>query len=497
MSAAPSIITAMEAPEAFGHLYAGESWRAWRAVLKASFALPLDQGERAQFAELAGGRAPPVQRVKELWIVAGRRAGKDSIASLIATFAAAIEEGHIGRLRPGEKATVACLAADRDQSQIVLNYIRALFRHDDLAGKISRETKLGLELESGVEIVVATNSFRTARGRTILLAILDEVAFYRDENSATPDIETYRAIEPGLATIPEAMIVGISSPYRKAGLLYDKYARHFGKDDDRVLVIRAPSLTLNPTLDPAIVERALEADPEAARAEWLGEFRDDISAFVSREAVEACVAPGVLERAPLSGISYSAFVDPSGGSADSMTLAIGHLEDDLAVVDAVREREPPFSPEDVVGEFAALLRKYRITTVQGDKYAGEWPRERFAVHGITYEPAAKPKSNLYRDLLPSLNSRKVGLLDLPRLTAQLVGLERRTARGGRDSIDHGPGAHDDIANTVAGLVALLGASDFDWTYSWVGTPEEIEAATKADVFDEWRRAAYVRHVFHG
>ncbi|WP_148360629.1 hypothetical protein [Acidisphaera rubrifaciens] len=49
------------------------------------------------------------------------------------------------------------------------------------------------------------------------------------------------------------------------------------------------------------------------------------------------------------------------------------------------------------------------------------------------------------------------LLDVPRLTAQLCALERRTARGGRDSIDHAPGAHDDLANAAAGaLVQVLG-----------------------------------------
>jgi len=35
-------------------------------------------------------------------------------------------------------------------------------------------------------------------------------------------------------------------------------------------------------------------------------------------------------------------------------------------------------------------------------------------------------------------------------------LERRTARGGRDSVDHPPNAHDDVANGAAG--ALLMAS---------------------------------------
>jgi hypothetical protein len=125
---------------------------------------------------------------------------------------------------------------------------------------------------------------------------------------------------------------------------------------------------------------------------------------------------------------------------------------DRAVLDAVRERRPPFSPDDVVIEFAALLRSYGVTEVVGDRYAGEWPRERFRAHGIEYLPAERPKSDIYRDLLPILNAHRAELLDVPRLATQLCGLERRTARGGRDSIDHRPGGHDDVANAVAGAV---------------------------------------------
>ena len=57
-----------------------------------------------------------------------------------------------------------------------------------------------------------------------------------------------------------------------------------------------------------------------------------------------------------------------------MTLAIGHSEDGVVVLDALRERKPPFSPDDVMLEFAQLLKTYRITKIQGDRYAGEWPR---------------------------------------------------------------------------------------------------------------------------
>src|SRR5215467_11181556 len=111
----------------------------------------------------------------------------------------------------------------------------------------------------------------------------------------------------------------------------------------------------------------------------------------------------------MQSVRYCGFVDPSGGSADSMTLAIGHRENDVVVIDALRERRPPFSPEDVVAEFSQLLATYHITRVTGDRYAGEWPRERFREHNITYEPALKPKSDLYRDLLPLINSRKIDL----------------------------------------------------------------------------------------
>jgi hypothetical protein len=92
--------------------------------------------------------------------------------------------------------------------------------------------------------------------------------------------------------------------------------------------------------------------------------------------------------------------------------------------------------------------------------------------------AAKPKSDLYRDLLPAINSRMVDLLEDERLFAQIVGLERRTARGGRDSIDHAPGAHDDVANAVAGVIAALASSahGYDSSMEWVNGPDRRSKA---------------------
>jgi hypothetical protein len=190
----------------------------------------------------------------------------------------------------------------------------------------------------------------------------------------------------------------------------------------------------------------------------------------------------VRERGPISGVQYHAFCDPAGGSGgDSMTLCVAHRDGDIVAIDALREARPPFSPEGVVREFAKLLKSYRLTTVRGDHYAGDWPREQFAKRGIDYRAAKQNKSQFYVDLLPVVNSRRLELLDNDRLVAQLCSLERRTARAGRDSIDHAPKQHDDLANCVAGAVgSALSRRD---ELAPVGLGGKIFGATGAVIFD--------------
>jgi hypothetical protein len=183
-----------------------------------------------------------------------------------------------------------------------------------------------------------------------------------------------------------------------------------------------------------------------------------------QQPYEAATVPGRVGLPPLPGVQHRGFTDPSGGAADAFTLAIAHAEErqgtHVAVLDFVAERRPPFSPDSVTAEYAQVLKSYAIKKVQADKYAGAWVVEAFGKHGITCVQSAEPKSDLYGNLLPLLNSGRVELLDHPRLQAQLLALERKTARGGKDSIDHPPSGHDDLANAVAGaLVATVGAAE--------------------------------------
>ena len=441
-----------------GKTFGNESWAAWRALLAGFDGLELSDEEATTFRSLTT-REPPRTALDELWLVVGRRGGK-SIASSLLTVVPAVTFEPAGRLAAGEIATCMLVAADRQQARTCFRYVRGLLHSCPMLERmIKRERSNSIELKNRTHIEVATASFRSIRSYTTLVAVLDEIAFWFSDG-ARPDAEIVSALRPGLGTLG-GRLIGLSSPYARRGVLWETYRQHYGKDGP-ILVAKAPTQRLNPTFPRHVIDKALANDEPRARAEYLAEFRTDVETFVPREVVEACVEPGCRELGPLSKHRYFAFVDPSGGSSDSMTLAIAHNEDGVGVLDAVRERRPPFSPEAVVEEFSELMRSYRLSSVMGDRYAGEWPRERFREHGIHYRLADRTKSQYYSALLPILNSGKAQLLDNDRLVNQLILLERRVSRGGKDSIDHPPKCHDDVANAVAG--ALVGVT------AWHRTP---------------------------
>ncbi|CAN2533038.1 hypothetical+protein [Methylocapsa aurea] len=451
-----NILDALDDPALFAPHFRGESWRPWRAFLTALFALPDEDG--SELYHLATGRQSlPEGPFTEAALIVGRRGGKSRVLALIAVYLAVFRD-YAPYLAPGEVATIAVLAANRSQARSIFRYVSGLLKAVPLLAElIEDEGAESITLSNRVVIEIGTASFRTTRGYSFAAVLCDEIAFWRqDETSANPDVEILRALRPGMASIPGSILLLASSPYAKRGELYAAFRRHFGKDDARVLVWKADTATMNPRIDPAIIAEAYQDDPESARAEYGAEFRDDLADFVTREIVEAVTAWGRAELPPEPGVTYAAFCDPSGGANDAMTLAVAHLRDgEVCVLDAVVEVRPPFDPERAVAECASTLRRFGITRVIGDRYAGEWPKARFREHGIDFEQSARPKSDLYHDLLPLLNAKRVELLEHPRLAAQLVGLERRTARSGRDSIDHTPGGHDDLANAAAGVLVGL------------------------------------------
>jgi hypothetical protein len=453
-----TILDALDDDDLFARwLKRPETWNAWRAFLATLFGLSVTPEQAALVEQCTGRSELPSKPFTEGWLICGRRAGKSFILALVAVFLACFKS-YAEYLQPGERATIVVIAADRKQARTIYRYIEGLISGTPLLRPLlDREPRAdGLDLSNGVTIEISTASYKTTRGLTLVAALCDEVAFWPTDDSAEPDFAVLDALRPSMATIPNAMLLVASSPYARRGALWTTFKRYYGTNDSEVLVWRAATRTMNKTVPQSVIDRATERDASSAAAEYLAEFRSDLEAFVTLEIVEAAITHGVRERAPITGITYRAFVDPSGGASDSMTMAIAHLEKRdgkrVLVLDVIRERLAPFSPEAVVTEFAETLKRYRVTSIKGDRYGGAWPAEGFKRFGIRYFPAEKPKSDLYRDFLPELNSGSVALLDHKKMVAQLIGLERRTSRGGRDMIDHPPGGKDDIANAIAGCL---------------------------------------------
>ena len=427
------------------------TWRTWRTGLRAAFALKLDDDERATFALIAGDRAPPENRVQLLLAIAGRRSGKTRMASLIACYLATCIDWS-DRLAAGEVGYVLCLAPTQRQAGLVLSYIRAMLESSPvLRQEIESVNSEEIKLKGNIVIAVHPASYRTVRGRTLIAVILDEAALFRSEESSNPDVEILRACMPGLLTT-RGMAVVISTPYGQRGLVFEKYRDHYGKPGDDVLVLKGSSMQFNQTLDRVQIDKEIAADPEGNLAEYEAQFRSDLAAYISREALMQCVEVDRRERPYMRAFRYHAFADPSGGQHDSFCIAIGHKEGERVVLDRTCEFKAPFSPADVVEQIVEVLRGYHITAVTGDRYASGWCEGAFREQGISYIPADRDKSQIFLDALPLFTSSNAVILDDHRLIAQLSQLQRETGKAGKDVVRKMRGGMDDLANAVCGAL---------------------------------------------
>jgi hypothetical protein len=448
-------------PNLFGPWFEGESWRNWRVIDKAIFGLPLDDDELPIFRELTGRLDVPTEPIRETWLAFGRRTAKTLKAASYGTYLATIGAeayGYRERLAPGERGVVQILAVDRAQAEVCMEYVRSFFEQPMLEAMIKRETADSIELSNSITIEITTNDRRRVRGRTVIAGIFDEVAHWRSENTVSPDEDVYQSVKPAMVTIPNSLLIGISSPHARRGLLWRKVNEFYGKPG-RTLVARASTWVMNPTLarDHPDIEEAYASDPTWADAEFGAQFRVDVESYASREVVEAATDWNVHERPPREGVRYLGFVDPSGGARDSFVAAIAHAEGEIGILDCVKEFRPPFSPERVIDECADLFRRYRVSKITGDQYALGWVQEPFRRVGLDYK-AADPKNAIYISFLPLLNSGRSRLLGNRRLINQLLALERTTSRGaGRDTIDHPRGGYDDLINAAAGALLLATA----------------------------------------
>jgi hypothetical protein len=436
-----------------------DSWAKWLVVLRAAFGMNLNRADRRVFETVAGRRTPPKRRVRELWAVIGRRAGKSRIAAALAVYLAIFVKH---KLAAGERGMVLVLALSQEQARATFDYALAFLRESPvLAREVVDTTRSEIRLRNGIVIAIHTNSFRTIRSRTLVAAICDELAFWRDESTATPDTKVYTALVPALLNA-RGMLIAISSPYRKTGLLYQKYKDHFGVDhagadsDDSydVLVVQGSTESFNPSLSTEAIANAREADPHAAPSEWDAVFRSEGAGFLDDASIERAINyDRPLELAPQQGIRYTAVTDPYGGGADQYTLCIGHKVGDQFIADVVRGMRG--DPRAITETYAALCKAYGIYKVYGDNYAKDWCQNTWKDCGLQFEKLPKPASQLYLESQPHWTREKVEIANQPPLTGELRLLEIIPGRIGKDQVTHPRNCHDDLANALCACIAMV------------------------------------------
>jgi hypothetical protein len=486
----------MTSPALFGSTFGGDSWKGWPTFARVAEGLALTDEQADIFQRCTGRTTPPSKPFTNIFTLAGRRSGKSHITALLGVREACFRPH---RVAAGEHPTVLVIAVDKAQAQVVFGYIEGLLRSCPVtAPLIDSVTAEQIRLKNGVNIQVRAADYRGVRGVTLAAAVVDELAFLPSEQSSTPDVELYRALEPGLLTL-NGRFVGISSPWTRRGLAFQMWRRHWGQDDSSTLVWFASSREMNPSLPAERIRRALEDgtadDTMAARAEYGLDWRSDIEAYLPEELLESVVVPGRVCLPPQAGRLHVGFIDASAGRQDSFCLAIAHAEQTrngtIAVLDHLSEARPPFGPADITRQYAETLRHYGLTTATADRFGGIWVQQAFQENGITVEQAAEPKTKLYAALAQLVTSGRVELLDNRRLLTQLSALERRVSRSGNETIaepqgrdaDGAPRAHDDAANVAAGALTLAvsaGSWERIWTFDCFADRERRGAASEAE-----------------
>jgi len=456
-----NIIKALHDERFFKSLFRDiKTWHSWEVYLQALFGLPINMIKDGLFLKSCTGlEYSPKGRFKESYVICGRRSGKSYISAIIAVFLAAFKDWSKD-LAIGERGWIFIIANDKPQARIIKTYVSDILKSSQSFKKlVIKDLTWEVELTNNVNISVKTCNFRTLRGYTLLACIMEEVSFWRSDMSANPDKEILTAVRPALATIPDSLLIGISTPYSRKGILFEQWKRHFGQIEGP-LIWKADTKKMNPTINQELIKQAYLDDPQAAISEWGAEWRKDIEGFIPLELVEAVTIPGRYELPKISDVYYHAFTDPSGGRQDSFTLAITHRdeENEKIVLDLIRETKPPFKPENVVEGYSNYLKEYDIYEVESDRYAGEWVVDAFRRNDIEVIPSEQSKSEIYLEFLPLISNGKVELLDRKPIAVQLVSLERKARSGGKDLIDNFYG-HDDVANAVCGACVKANIAD--------------------------------------
>lgn len=472
----PDILQFVNSPTLLGE----DLSAAQETLLRVIYGMPLTPGQATLCRAYTGRDTAPTGRQREITAICGRRSGKTGRIGVNIALYEALLGGHEAKLGKGERGHVVLIA----QSLKAVHETMALARSKvtgsaTLAAELVSEKADEMAFRNGMCVSIWPCTIKSVRGLHIPVAILDEIGFWESEG-ANPDIEVIRAIAPAGATFPRRMMIKLSTPWAKAGVLWNDYSSWWAKDGGP-LVWLAPTKDMNPTVSLDFLVREYERDPDAARREYDAIFADPAEAFLPGEAVDAATDQRVYERPVERGRSYVAAVDVAFKN-DSTVLSIVHREGEQVIQDVCREWKPspgaPLVLSELARQVAILCHVYNIRTVYGDQYAAEPVREALRhprsttgqpLRGVGFIEVAYTSTRKKRDLPADPMRRelgaskldiygtmktlimqgRLGLLDKPDQAKQLKALQTKRTFSGYETVGAPEHLHDDFASALA------------------------------------------------
>lgn len=423
----------------------------------------------------------PAEARRVLVLVAGARGGKSYVVGALRCLHLALTVS-LATLAPGEQAFGVIIAPDPRQREQCFGYaLGAAKSHPGIAGLIKgdpgkeRFTLKRPDGEVTIEALPAKRGGSAGRGRSLVCAVLEECAFFLDENYVVNDEEVFKAVTPRI--LPGGQTILSSTPWAEVGLLYKEFVANHPEPK-----CAAPHLT-----QPGRPHRAIAAHAPTLLLRDVELTRDIVAAEQARDPVNAAreygaqfLALGSLQFfdpvAIAKAIDHTLTFPAWPAQTDARLLCVGAdlgfvrdaaaavvLERTAAGIRPLEELElmptsgQRLKPSEVFAAMAELAKRHGAVDIVADQHYAESAREAWTAEGLVMVDREQDKVTVFDAARIEIAE---GRLVLPNsdVVEQLRAVKKRPLPGGGIAIEQPrkPGSHGDLASAyVCGVWWLM------------------------------------------
>ena len=411
--------------------------------LKSIYGLPLNDHEREIYFRGTGRTTYEEKEQPEATIIPAMRRKNGKAGS----FDRMLRSISRSRSPSGEDAYIMLLAPTLKQAKIAFRFIREYLQNSPILSKrVTCKTRDEITLDNNVVIGCHACTQDGVRGRTVVAIVCDEIGFWAvDKDAANPADEVLAALRPGMASVRNAKLIKISTPFTKSGVLWEEFQRRGELDYP---VWQVSTFDMNPTVTPEMkmVKSERQRSEEKYRREYLAEFTDAVNGWIVPEILDPCIARGRRELPYHPDMHYVAAIDPASRKNDFALAIVHRLADGTVVVDKVARwagtKNFPLPFEPVLDHIKQILESYGINSVTGDQYYCDAIGEHLLKLGIVYKVfnfGSQTRGKLFAQLKHLLVQGKIEILDDVELLRELRNLREKLRQRVRSMFGPLPG----------------------------------------------------------